>query len=111
MRGGRVPPGVRRVRLHHTPTAGSPIETATAARTCSAVPNSPAGPPPGRHDRLSIAVGVRRGVTSLQPDLVDSTAAELVAVREEALVDAQPAVRLGVEFRHPRADAVRVELV
>src|ERR1700691_725981 len=59
----------------------------------------------------AIAVGVRRSVATLQPDLVHPQAAELLAVREKVLVDAQPAVKIRVELGHPRADTVGVELV
>src|SRR4029077_13699051 len=59
----------------------------------------------------AIAVGIRRSVAPLQPDLVHPQASELLAVREKVLVDAQPAVGIRVELGHPRADTVGVELV
>src|SRR5438874_2615339 len=59
----------------------------------------------------AVTVRVRRGVAALQSDLVHAQASELLAVREKTLVDAQPAVGVGVELGHPGADAVRVELI
>src|SRR5215212_8281276 len=59
----------------------------------------------------AVAVRVRRSVATLESDLVNAQATELVAVREEALIDAKPAVRVCIELGHPGADAVGVELV
>src|SRR4051794_40012196 len=59
----------------------------------------------------AVTVRVGRGVAALQSDLVHAQATELLAVREESLVDAEPAVGVGVELGHPGAHAVRVELV
>src|SRR5687768_9403028 len=62
--------------------------------------------------RSAVAVGVRGGVPSLQAYLVRAPSAEVLAVREEALVDAKTAGRgVGVDLRHPGADAVGEELV
>src|SRR3712207_904672 len=67
---------------------------------------------PGRHPlpeagaptvrRSAVAVGVRGGVATLQPGLVGTQAAPVVAVREEALVEGEPAARrVGVHLGHP----------
>src|SRR5688572_15848997 len=62
--------------------------------------------------RSAVAIGVRGGVPTLQAYLVRSPPAEVLAVWEEAVVDAEPAGRgIGVDLRHPGADAVREELV
>ena len=68
---------------------------------------------PVKENRWSrVAVGVARGVTALQPDLVNPAAAEHVSFGEEPLVERDPAVgRAGIELGHPRADSLRVELV
>src|SRR5260370_19929602 len=76
-----------------------------------------AGPPrrgePFTNRSGPVAVGIRGGVTALQPDLVDPAAAEVRAAREESLIDAQPAARarIGVDLGQPAAHAVRVELL
>src|SRR5215218_11201272 len=78
----------------------SRVRTAAAAATCPRPPRQSA-----------VAVRVRRSVATLESDLVNAQATELIAVREEALIDAQPAVRVCVELGHPGADAVGVELI
>jgi hypothetical protein len=98
-------------RVSHDQPADIPALSALARRT------------PGRSSRVTsaarspvlrpVAVGVGRGVAALQPDLVSAQAAEVTPVREELLVDAQPATCgwVGVDLGEPGAHAVRVELV
>ena len=68
---------------------------------------------PARPTALPVAVGVGGGVAALQPDLVHAQAAEVRAVGEEAVIEAQPAagVRISVDLGQPGAHPVRVELV
>src|SRR5689334_12407814 len=77
--------------------------------------SGPAGPNDSlrrtRNADSAVAVRVRRGVATLEPDLVRTQPAEVVAMREEPLVDAQPAVLADVQLRHPGADPVGIELV
>src|SRR6202034_193560 len=57
------------------------------------------------------AVGIAGRVAALQPDLVRAAATERVALHEEPLVERDPAAGVRVYLGHPRADAVRVELL
>jgi hypothetical protein len=83
----------------HTPRLCSAAGLGTAVRASLSTSSS------------AVTVRIRRSVAALQSDLVHTQATELFAMREEALVDAQPAVGVGVELGHPGPDAVRVELV
>src|SRR4051812_2842695 len=60
----------------------------------------------------AVAVGVRRGVSTLQPHLVRPQAAPVVTGDEEPLVEGHAAGgRIGVDLGHPGAHAGREELV
>src|SRR3954447_21806339 len=56
---------------------------------------------------LRIAIGIGRGVTALQPDLVGALVAE---VEEEVGVEAHAARRVGIELDHPTLDTFGIEL-
>src|SRR6476659_1207281 len=71
-----------------------------------------ASPPWARITGSREAVGVAGGVAALQVGLVRPVPAEGVAVREEPLVEGDPAARgVDVGLHHPGADAAGVELV
>src|SRR5258705_4658002 len=61
--------------------------------------------------RSGVAVRVAGCIAALEPDLVHTAAAEYVAFEEEPLVEADAAALANVELRHPRADAIWVELI
>ena len=56
---------------------------------------------------LGKAIGVRRGVAAFQPNLMQPVFPRL---EEELGIELNPAFRIGVEFHHPVAHAVRIEL-
>src|SRR5258707_4584829 len=61
--------------------------------------------------RSGVAVRVAGCIAALEPDLVHPAAAEYVAFEEEPLVEADAAAIANVKLRHPRADAIAVELI
>ncbi len=61
--------------------------------------------------RSGVAVRVAGCIAALEPDLVHPAAAEYVAFEEEPLVEADAAAIANVKLRHPRADAIGVELI
>src|SRR5215218_9680119 len=56
---------------------------------------------------LRIAVGIGRGVTTLEPHLMRPLVAE---IEEEVRVEGHPTFGIGIELDHPALDAVGIEL-
>src|SRR4029453_3172101 len=56
-----------------------------------------------------IAIGIRRTIAALQPDLVRTVRRR--PIDEELLVEGNAAFRLGVQLAHPALHTIRIELL